>query len=131
MTGQQHRSRALQKRVKQAKSRRRPAESGGKSGWMCGRSMAQSGANRAYLTNSTALQLLGDILSKKVDSALVALDGVIGDDIFLIDRPLSASLKILLHLTLLSRHQWGNSTGIRLVGRLGAGEKTLARCTDY
>ena len=49
---------------------------------MCGRSMAQSGANRAHLTNSTALQLLGDILSKKMfDFALVGLDGVIGDDI--------------------------------------------------
>ena len=56
---------------------------GGNSGWMCGRSMEESGANRANLTNSTALQLLGDILSKKkVDSALVALDEVIGDDIF-------------------------------------------------
>ena len=95
-------------------------------GWG-GRSMAQSGANRSHLTNSTALKLLGDILSKKKEStfdfALVGLDEVIGDDIFLIDRLLSASLKILLHLTLLSRHQWGNSTGIPLVRRPGAGER--------
>ena len=62
---------------------------------MGGRSKAQSGANQSHLTNSTALQLLGDILSeKRVDFALVALDGVIGDDIFLIDGLLSASLKM-------------------------------------
>ena len=44
---------------------------------------------------------------------------------FLIDGLLSASLemKILLHLILLSRHQWGNSTGIPLVRRPGAGER--------